>query len=107
MVAAADDEKLADVLTEFGPEGYGVWWLLIEVIGKQMDKSDKCEASYSLDIWARKLYISKRKTTSFLTVFSEKKLVFLEYDTSNCIIKIVVKVPNMLKFRDEYSKKSG
>lgn len=107
LTDAADDEKLADILTEFGPEGYGVWWLLVEVIGKQMDSSPKCEASYSLDHWARKLYVSKRKTTSFLTVFSEKNLIFLEYDNSNVLGKIIVKIPKMLNFRDEYSKKSG
>ena len=107
MADAADDEKLADILTEFGPEGYGVWWLLVEVIGKQMDSSPKCEASYSLDHWARKLYVSKRKTSSFLTVFSEKNLIFLEYDNSNPIGKIIVKIPKMLNFRDEYSRKSG
>jgi hypothetical protein len=107
MSDASDDEKLADVLTEFGPEGYGVWWLLVEVVGRQMDSSPKCEASYSLDLWARKLYVSKRKTTTFLTVFSEKNLVFLEYDNSNAIGKITVKIPKMLNFRDEYSRKSG
>ena len=107
LTDAADDEKLADILTEFGPEGFGVWWLLCEVVGKQMDNTERCEASYSLEHWARKLYISKRKASSFLKVFSEKNLIFLSYDESNCIGKIIVKVPNMLKFRDEYSKKSG
>jgi len=72
-----------------------------------MDSSSKCEASYSLDHWARKLFVSKRKTTSFLTVFSEKNLIFLEFDKSNPIGKIIVKIPKMLNFRDEYSRKSG
>lgn len=107
LTDAADDEKLADILTEYGPEGYGVWWLLVEVIGKQMDSTDRCEASYSLEHWARKLYVSKKKTSSFLTVFSEKKLLSLSYDNESSTGKIIVNIPNMLKFRDEYSKKSG
>jgi hypothetical protein len=100
---AADDEKLADILTEYGPEGYGVWWLMIEVVAKQMDKTLRCEAEYPIGVWSKKCFVSKRKTLEFLQLFAEKKLIFLKENEK----KISVEIPNLLKFRDEYSTRSG
>jgi hypothetical protein len=94
---------LADILTEHGPEGYGVWWLVVEVVAKQMDKTLRCEAEYPLGVWSKKCFVSKRKTQEFLQVFAEKKLVFLAESEK----KISVEIPKLLKFRDEYSTRSG
>jgi hypothetical protein len=102
-----NDEKLEEIMHQFGLEGYGFWWLLLELVGAEMDTSDKCELSYPLKAWARKLHCTPRKTTMFFSVFSEKTLILMEYDNINFIGKLKIKIPNLLKFRDEYSKKSG
>lgn len=107
MTNSHNDEKLVEILHELGLEGYGFWWLLLEIIGKEMDSTDRCELSYPLKAWARKLHCSPRKTTAFFTIFSEKNLVFLEFDNTNGIGKLKIRIPNLLKYRDEYSKKSG
>ena len=70
-----------------------------------MDESDRCEVSYPMRTWASKFQLSKRKTTDFLKVFSDISLIFLEYDNSTSVGKIKIKIPNLLKYRDEYSKK--
>lgn len=80
-----------------------MWWLMIEVVAKQMDKSQKCEAEYDVGVWAKKCYVSKRKILEFFRVFSEKNLIFLKESEK----KISVEIPNLLKFRDEYSARSG
>lgn len=103
LTEASHDEKLADVLAEHGLEGYGFWWLLVETVALQMNKTERCELEYSIAIWSRKLYASRKKTVELLQVFSEKNLVFLESSGE----KISVKIPKLLKLRDEYSKKSG
>lgn len=90
-------------MTVYGPEGYGVWWLMVEVVAKQMNKSLRCEAEYPVAVWSKKFYISKRKTLEILRVFSEKNLIFLKESEK----KISVEIPNLLKFRDEYSQRSG
>jgi hypothetical protein len=100
---SADDEKLADILAAHGPEGYGVWWLMVEVVAKQMDKSLKCEVAYPIGVWSKKFFVSKRKTLELLQVFSAKNLIFLKESEK----KISVEIPNLLKFRDEYSTRSG
>jgi hypothetical protein len=105
-----NDETLAEVLHEFGLEGYGFWWLLQEIVGKSMDASDRCDLSYPLATWARKLQSSKRKTSTFFQKFSEIFLIILDFDEGNensSIGKLKISIPNLLKSRDEYSKKSG
>lgn len=102
-----NDEKLEEVMHQFGLEGYGFWWLLLELIGQEMDASDKCELSYPLKVWARKLRCTPRKTSTIFSIFSEKTLILMSYDNTNGVGKIKISVPNLLKFRDEYSKKSG
>ncbi len=103
LTESADDEKLAGILTQYGTEGYGAWWLVVEIVAKQMDKTDRCKVEYPLEIWSRKIFTSRRKTLNFLQVFSEKNLISLT--KSENIIS--VEIPKLLKFRDEYSKKSG
>lgn len=103
LAESPDDEKLADILTVYGPEGYGVWWLMVEVVAKQMDKTLRCEVAYPVGVWSKKCFVSKRKTLEFLQVFAEKKLIFLKESEKN----ISVEIPNLLKFRDEYSQRSG
>ena len=104
LATSWNDERLSEVVAEFGLEGYGFWWRLLEIVAQQMDESDKCEASYSDSAWARKFGISKRKTNIYFEKFSEISLIFLEYDNSNCVGKLKIKIPNLLKYRDEYTR---
>ena len=102
-----NDEKLAEILYQLGLEGYGFWWLMLELVASEMDASDRCELSYPLKVWARRLHCTPRKTSAFFEMFSEKILILMEYDDTNGVGKLKIKIPNLLKFRDEYSKKSG
>ena len=48
MTDSHSDEKLCDIISESGPEAYGMWWLVLEIVAKQMDKNDvKCSVEYS------------------------------------------------------------
>jgi hypothetical protein len=105
LTTARNDERLQEIRSQYGPEGYGLWWLICEIVAEQMDETDKCEVSYPMSAWAAKLQISKRKTTDFFRELSDIYLIFLEYDNSNCVGKIKIKIPKLLKYRDEYSKK--
>jgi hypothetical protein len=102
---AHDDERLVEILEQFGLEGVGFWWMLCEIVAYQMDETDKCEASYPVPAWSRKFYLSVRKTNIYFTKFSEINLIICEYDDSNCIGKLKIKIPKLLEFRDNYSKK--
>lgn len=96
------DEKLADLLSDCGLEGYGFWWLLMEVVAEQCT-DDKCYATYSLPHWSRLLYSHHNRVSKYLGKLEVIGIVTVEYIKS----KIRVTIPNLLKYRDEYSRKSG
>ena len=38
-----DSEKLKDVIAEFGYEGYGWYWRIMEIVACKMDETGRCE----------------------------------------------------------------
>lgn len=102
MTASHSDEKLAAFLSDNGLEGYGFWWLLMEIVAFQCN-DDKCSATYSLPHWSRMLYCHHHKVSKYLGKLGVTGIVTVEYELSS----IKVTIPNLLKYRDEYSRKSG
>lgn len=96
-------EEGAAIIDTMGAEGYGVWWIVLEVIASQMDTTDKCSANYSAKKWgsfcgfsAKKFQKVAEKLAEFSSISVKETGEFLEIECSN-----------LLKYRDEYSKKSG
>lgn len=89
---------------EFGPLlGYARWMYLLEIITEKMDKTDRCYVEYPAEEWRILLKVKQKKLERFLELtenFMETKVV-----TSGNFIKI--SVPNLLKKRDDASRKSG
>ena len=122
---ASEDEKLAELIEIHGAEGYGIYWMILEKIADKMVKggtSTNCK--YPASKWAnicgknprgmRKIY----RTFEYLSLF-----IFIRYDKHMDTISetyiehmdtksktneyhIDIKCPNLLKYRDEYTKKS-
>ncbi len=104
---ASEDEKLSEILDEFGPEGYGIYWLILERIAFLMEKgSDRTSARYSLKKWAKFCGKSPKVFRKFLGFFSKLSLFNVEICEKNSDF-IIIECRNLLKYRDEYSKKSG
>lgn len=125
LANASDDEKLSELIDRHGAEGYGIYWMILEKISSKMEKGEnRTNCRYPAKKWAdicgknprgmRKIY----ETLEYLSLF-----IFIRYgkhmDTipnsyqyeldNNCIsyeYHIDIDCPNLLKFRDEYSKKS-
>ena len=107
LTCAHKDEKLSELIASDGLEAYGFWWSLLEVVAEQMDKnSAKCSASYPLNQWARLLYCHHHTVSKYMGKLGVTGIVTVGYETSNGISKLKVTIPNLLKYRDEYSKKS-
>jgi len=132
MAQSGNDEKLSEMISTFGLEGYGFWWRLLEIIAEQMDESDKCDATHSLIQWSRLLYCHHHKTSKMFAYIAEVELAYLFVDELTRVVtplvttplthrlpppskqgvtqkngqsKIRVMIPNLLKYRDEYTKK--
>lgn len=104
MTASHTDEKLCAVLDELGLEGYGFWWMLVEIVAGQINpKESKCSVTYSLPQWSRHLYCHHNKVSKYLGNLHSNGLVTAETVEG----KVRVTIPNLLKYRDEYTRKSG
>jgi hypothetical protein len=102
MTASHDDEKLALLQAEFGLEGYGFYWLTLEIIAKQMEPgSDKTFVEYPIAIWRKFYGFSPKKLRKFAEFCSEFEIFSVEFFEKSMSIDC----PNLLKYRDEWSKK--
>jgi hypothetical protein len=101
-----EDEKMATIVSEFGLEGYGFWWRLLEIVAYYMDGSDRCSIAFPLSKWSHLFYCHHNKVSNYLSKLEVMGLVKLKYNGSKPQGNIEVTIPNLLKYRDEYSKKS-
>ena len=105
LTATHQDEKIARLLDAAGPLGYGVWWLILEAIGQQITREDpnRHSLTYSPRMWSHCLHVPPHLVRTRLEVLAGVGLVTLRYEEG----EIEVSVPNILKYKDEYQKKSG
>ena len=101
LTSSWDDESISSIVAEYGLEIYGFWWRILEIIAKQMDQGQRANCQYSAKVWGKYAGISAKKFQKLADILKEKNLIIME----NCNGKITINVPNLLKYRDEFSKK--
>ena len=101
MTVAHSNEKISRLLELCGLAGLGAWWFLLELIAGAMGKEDqKCWAEHSLARWAKLMDIHPNQAKKYLKCMQSAGLIGLEIIEG----RYRVIVPNLLKYRDEYSK---
>lgn len=108
LSTAQSDEKMALILAEHGPWGYGCFWLVLETIAQVVDEEDRTFICLPEPIWRKKLGISSKKLTEIFSFFQKIgifRVVFEKNGEKKSEILITVDSPNLLKYRDEYSRK--
>jgi len=103
MTASHDDEKLADLIDRFGHAGYGAWWLVAEIVAAKIDSDGKAEVTYPLSKWSHLMSVRGSLVISTLSKLEVTHLVTVERTETD----ITVRIPNLLKYRDEYTRRSG
>lgn len=102
-----DDERVAKLVGQGGQEGlaaFGTYCRVLDIVAGYMDgKSDVCSVSYPVSRWAQLLVTRGSLVFSSLSRLAVTHLVTVERDGSD----IRVTIPKLLKYRDEYSSKSG
>lgn len=103
MTGSWADEKLSDLVDERGLDGYGFWWRLLEIIAEQTTNQHPPELIYSPQAWAAKFKARSDRVSVYFQLFANSGLI------SFCIVgtKWKVSVHNVLKYRDEYTERSG
>jgi len=91
-------------LEECGAEGYGAYWLIIEDIAGPMESGRMEPAATHSDVtWARLIRVHPLRWKSLKKKLGSKLLVITESADG----RVRIAAPNILKYKDEYSKKSG
>ena len=103
MTDADDNEKLSRLQDEFGLEGYGFWWRVVEIIAKRVNEENQTDLCYSAKSWARRIGVSTRKFKKLLSFCAELGLVSASHEKD----MVTVNMPNILKYRDEYTTKKN
>ena len=107
MSDARDDERLSALIGEGGTHGlamYGLYWRVNEIIAKQMKgEQPDCRVKYSVTRWSQLLSVRGSHLRHLLDHLSKYGLLTVEWDGAD----IQVTNRNLLKYRDEYSRKVG
>lgn len=110
------DEKIAKVIEVLGIEGYGFWWRMLEVVAEKMEKNET-EITYPIKYFANIFGFSEKKFEKFLKIFQSFEIFCVNFEkkqenfSKKSQVYVTVNIPNLLKYRDEYTerknKKSG
>ena len=101
---ASDDEDMIEVLEVQGPVGYGIYWIITEIVARNL-KSPKDVPSVTMlrATWARKCFVRPNLFTKTVSILSGLGKIVVEDDGDY----VTVKHPKLLKYLDEYTKKVG
>lgn len=104
LTAASDDEKIAKLVDKGGLAAYGLYWRVNEIIAAHMEGQEpSCSVSYSIAKWSRLLGVRGANVERQLRDLGATGVATIERRGDD----ITATNRNLLKYRDEYSKKSG
>lgn len=102
LSTSQEDDIMAELISEFGAEGYGVWWIILEKIAVQVDEKDTTYCRFSAKKWAGFGEVSTQRFRKVVKFLDEKMSTFSVVDDGKYIR---IECPNILKYRDEWTKK--
>ncbi|MBQ4133245.1 MAG: DUF4373 domain-containing protein [Desulfovibrionaceae bacterium] len=92
-----DSEVMARIEAEFGFEGVGRYWRILEIVGSQM-MPDKNWAEFPTKFWQSSLRFSPKKLQNFLGFLAEFSNLTIEFSQKS----IRVDVRNCLGIQDNW-----
>lgn len=116
LTQAHNDTAICAILEEFGPTGYGIYWLILEEFAAVVDRDSTRVPSliHSELRWSQICHCSVRTFRNFAQRAAELKLIecrsaaeLMQFSSRTKADRLQIDVPKLLKYRDEYSKKSG
>jgi hypothetical protein len=101
-VDAIHSEKLTRLKSEFGFEGYGRYWRIMEIVAERMDGSNRCHAELPEKEWLNLLSIRRPLFDRYLVVIG---LLFDSWRITSDKEKLLIRIeiPNLLEKRDNYT----
>ena len=96
---AIHSEKLSKLVDQFGFEGYGRYWRIMELIAERMNESEKCSLELPEKDWLRYLVVRRPLFRRYLVVIGQ--LFDIHVITTGLLLRI--EIPNLLEKRDNYT----
>lgn len=98
---ARNDPSMRMLVAEFGYEGYGIYWTVLEKIAENLKSDSVPSATMTAKQWANSGKISAKKFQKIIKFCAENEMFSVE------IIQkyITISCPKLLKYRDEYKRK--
>jgi len=103
MTDTRQDEKIATLISKYGHAGYGLWWMVLEIVAKRVEGDSFPTVTYPVSTWSHLLSLRGSHVSQALLKLEVTHLVTVKRTGSD----IMVTIPNVLKYRDEYARKSG
>lgn len=103
MTASADDEKIAQLMSKTGLEGYGFWWRVVEIVAGKVGGDNETSVTFPARKWGNLLELRPDKFRRLAETCRNCGLFELVLSEND----ITVNIPNILKFRDEWSKRKA
>ena len=101
LTSSSRDEKLLAIQDEFGLEGYGLYWLVLETIGEKLSKKNEPYIEMSTQNWKKTTGVSAKKFQKFLSFCSKVEVFTVKSDEKTTMVRC----DNLLKYRDEYTSR--
>lgn len=97
---ASESLKLQKLLGEMGSDGYGKYWLLLELLGQKFDGEDTFIELHFLEISTKVQIKFTKKLETFLQKLSDFSLI--SYEISGKVYKVYA--PILRELQDKHSK---
>lgn len=104
---ARNDERISMLEDRTGLEGYGFYFKMLEIVAEVVDATDKHEVIYSLSRWGRQTNIASKKWLFLSQCCADVGLMIvcrLPDDGLTSDYRMSVKIPNLLKYRDNHTR---
>ena len=103
MTNSSLDERLARFTDKYGLEAYGFFWRVLEAIAENVDETNRKHIQYSTKTWCKLLGI---RPQTFRKLIQESSVLGLFQVSFNSDL-VTVESPNILKYRDEWTRKKS
>lgn len=95
---------MARLVSELGLEGYGFYWLILETVAGRIEAGSNCtQVTYPVAFWRKITGLSPKKLRNFAEICSKIGILSAEFSENS----LTINMPNILKYRDEWSRKVG
>ncbi|MCP3684307.1 MAG: DUF4373 domain-containing protein [bacterium] len=103
QTASHDNPDISDAMDEFGDAGYSVFFILLEIYGKEFSRLSEGKLTVSLKFLSRKLRKSSGKVKQILNFYSKRQKIVYEIEDKY----VTLEIPKFLEITSNWTKRQS